>query len=241
MITPQVVPSSPVTTVAPHQRRKAERPQELLEAALSLFVEKGYAATRAEEVAHRAGVSKGTLYLYYPSKEELLKAVIRQFIGTEITAGGLEVEQFHGSCTEAMRTLLPPSWLRLLNSAASGVFKLIMTEVHHIPELADFYQQEIVGPGEKIVADLLQRGIDQGEFRPVDVSMTVRSITLPLAMLCIHKHSLGCCGTQHQLPFDPDRFVQAHIDLVLAGLSFHLLAGCSTATALPLPSSLENS
>ncbi|WP_245526367.1 hypothetical protein [Leptothrix ochracea] len=71
--------------------------------------------------------------------------------------------------------------------------------------------------------------------------MTVRSITLPLAMLCIHKHSLGCCGAQHQLPFDPDRFVQAHVDLVLAGLSIHLHAGSSTATALPLLSSLENS
>jgi TetR/AcrR family transcriptional regulator len=221
---------SPATT---HQRRKAERPQELLEAALSLFVEKGYAATRAEEVAHRAGVSKGTLYLYYPSKDELLKAVIRQFIGTEISAGLLEVEQFHGSCTEALRTLLPPSWLRLLNSAASGVFKLIMTEVHHVPELADFYQQEIVGPGEKIVADLLQRGIDQGEFRPVDINMAVRSITLPLVMLCIHKHSLGCFDVQHRLPFDPDQFVRAHLDLVLAGLCSHTPVG-RTATALPL-------
>ena len=62
----------------PRQRRKEARPQELLDAALALFVEKGFAATRAEEVAQRAGVSKGTLYLYYPSKEELFKAVVRQ-------------------------------------------------------------------------------------------------------------------------------------------------------------------
>ncbi|MEY4754116.1 MAG: hypothetical protein RJA44_1791, partial [Pseudomonadota bacterium] len=69
-----------------HQRRKAERPQELLAAALSLFVEKGFAATRAEEVARRAGVSKGTLYLYFESKEELLKAVIRERLSSRIAA-----------------------------------------------------------------------------------------------------------------------------------------------------------
>lgn len=235
MITPHPPSLALPPAVATHQRRKAERPQELLEAALALFVEKGYAATRSEDVAHRAGVSKGTLYLYYPSKDELLKAVIRQFIGTAITANGLEVEQFEGSCTEALRTLLPPSWSRLLHSPASGVFKLVMTEVHHIPHLADFYQQEIVGPGEKILADLLRRGIDQGEFRDVDVSMAVRSITLPLVMLCIHKHSLGCCGapTPHPWPFDLDLFMSAHIDLVLAGLARH--------PVLPSPSSLEKS
>ena len=80
----------------PRHRRKETRPQELLQAALELFVEKGFAATRAEEVAHQAGVSKGTLYLYYPSKEELFKAVVRHNVVSLIAQGREMVEQFEG-------------------------------------------------------------------------------------------------------------------------------------------------
>src|SRR5690349_24617191 len=75
------------TVVPPRQRRKEARPQELLDAALELFVEKGFAATRSEEVAARAGVAKGTLYLYYPSKEDLLKAVVRENLSAIISEG----------------------------------------------------------------------------------------------------------------------------------------------------------
>src|SRR3954462_8647023 len=85
--------SADFTSHCPFRRRRKEaRPAELLEAALTLFVEKGFAATRSEEVARAAGVSKGTLYLYFPSKEELLKAVIQHFLGTEIAAGMAEAQ-----------------------------------------------------------------------------------------------------------------------------------------------------
>src|SRR4249920_4155342 len=113
------------------QRRKEARPQELLDAALELFVEKGFAATRSDEVAVRAGVSKGTLYLYYPSKEELLKAVIQQNLSSRIAAGEAEVDKHRGSAADLLRQVYSRWWLEAFDSPISGVFKLIITEVRN--------------------------------------------------------------------------------------------------------------
>ncbi|MEX8517254.1 MAG: TetR/AcrR family transcriptional regulator [Leptothrix sp. (in: b-proteobacteria)] len=210
------VPSGPTAPLS-HQRRKAERPQELLAAALSLFVEKGFAATRAEEVAQRAGVSKGTLYLYYPSKEELLKAVIRQYLSSEIADGAAVAQSFTGSSADGLRLVLSQWWERVLASPASGVFKLIITEVRNFPEIAEFYHREVVQPGEQVIGQLLQRGIDAGEFRPINVAAAVHSIVLPMVMLCLHKHSLGMCQPVPTLA-QPHEFIQQHFDLLLSGL-----------------------
>ena len=200
------------------QRRKQARPQELLDAALQLFVERGFAAARMEEVAALAGVSKGTLYLYYPSKEELLKAVIRERLSNEIEAGAIEVAQHVGTHAELLRSLLAHWWLRVLDGPASGVFKLIITEVRSFPDLAEYYLHEVVEPGSQLIGGVLQRGIAAGEFRPVNVESAVQSLVLPMVMLCLLKHSLGACAPVGQLPV-PRQFVLEHIDLVLNGLA----------------------
>jgi AcrR family transcriptional regulator len=199
------------------QRRKEARPQELLEAALDLFVEKGFAATRTEEVAERAGVSKGTLYLYYPSKEELLKAVIREHLSHQIQAGAEEVRLHVGSHADLLRTLLANWWLRVFNSPAAGVFKLIVTEVRSFPEIADYYIREVIEPGTQLIGSVLQRGIDAGEFRQVNVEAAVHSLVLPMVMLCINKHSLAACVPADSLLL-PENFIRQHMDLVIGGL-----------------------
>ena len=199
------------------QRRKEARPQELLDAGLALFVEKGFAATRIEEVADRAGVSKGTLYLYYPSKEELLKAVIREQLSHQIEAGAEEVRRHTGSHADLLRNMLPSWWLRVFNSPAAGVFKLIVTEVRTFPDIADYYVREVIVPGSQLVGGVLQRGIDAGEFRPVGVEAAVHSLLLPMVMLCVNKHSLGACVATDHLAH-PEVFVHQHIDLVVEGL-----------------------
>lgn len=202
------------------RRRKDARPQELLDAALDLFVEKGFAATRAEEVAQRAGVSKGTLYLYYPSKEELLKAVIREHLGSRIAAGEAAVDQHDGTSADLLREVYSHWWQAVLASPSSGAFKLIVSEVRNFPELAGFYHREVVEPGERLIGRIVQRGVDSGEFEPVDVAAAVHSLVLPMVMLCLHKHSLGAC-VPHQEGFDAVVFIRQHIDLVLRGLARH--------------------
>ena len=197
------------------QRRKEARPHELLEAALTLFVEKGFAATRAEEVARLAGVSKGTLYLYYPSKEELLKAVIAHYLSARIAATAHEVDQVEGPMAPVLREMLVAWWRQTYASPASGAFKLIVAEVRNFPAIAEFYVREVIEPGHRLVGTILQRGIDSGEFRAVDVESAVHSLLLPMVMLCTHKHAMGAC-TQHSI--DANKFIADHVELVLSGL-----------------------
>lgn len=205
---------------APHgtrQRRKDARPAELIDAALALFVEKGFANTRAEEVAARAGVSKGTLYLYYASKEELLKAVIRDRLSAEIEAGVALAERYEGPTPDLLREVFIDWWHRLLDSEVSGVFKIVITEVRSFPELAEFYAHEVIEPGTRLTANILRRGIERGELRAVDVPTAVHSLVLPMIMLCLHKHTLGACGCEAQ-GIDPRQFIRDHVDLMLQGL-----------------------
>lgn len=199
----------------PRQRRKNARPHELLEAALNLFVEKGFAATSAEAVAQRAGVSKGTLYLYYPSKEELLKAVIAHYLSARIAATAEEVRQIDGPMAPVLREMLVAWWQQTYASPASGTFKLIISEVRNFPDIAEFYVREVIEPGHRLVGAILQRGIASGEFRTVDVESAVHSLLLPMVMLCTHKHALGAC-TQHSI--DAAKFIADHVELVLSGL-----------------------
>jgi len=188
-----------------------------LDAALELFAEKGFAATRSEEVAARAGVAKGTLYLYYPSKEELLKAVISQRLSRAIAAGAEQAEQFDGPTAELLRQVLTAWWQRVFDSPTSAVFKLVITEVRNFPEIAEFYQDQVVRPGKQLIGRVLERGIRNGEFRAIDVSSAVLSLVLPMVMLCLHKHSLGACHPTGD-EVDPQVFIQQHVELVLGGL-----------------------
>src|SRR5512145_2440616 len=145
-------------TLSPSRRRlKEARPQQLLDAALELFVEKGFAATRAEEVAQRAGVAKGTLYLYYPSKEELLKAVIREHLSSRIAAGAAEAQKHRGPVAELLREVFSRWWLEVFDSPTSGVFKLIITEVRNFPDIAEFYVAEVIQPAEQLIGRIVQR------------------------------------------------------------------------------------
>ncbi|HEX6239793.1 MAG TPA: TetR/AcrR family transcriptional regulator [Polyangiales bacterium] len=205
------------TLTSSRRRLKEARPQQLLDAALELFVEKGFAATRAEEVAQRAGVSKGTLYLYYPSKEDLLKAVIEHRVSSEIAAGAAAAEKHRGPVADLLREVFSRWWLEVFDSPTSGVFKLIITEVRNFPDIAAFYVNDVIRPAEELVARIVQRGIDSGEFEALDIPNVVHSLCLPMVMLCVHKHSIGAC-TEHHVGFEPHAFVRAHVDLVVRGL-----------------------
>jgi AcrR family transcriptional regulator len=209
---PALAPPTPTA----RQRRKDARPSELLDAALELFVEKGFAATRAEEVAQRAGVSKGTLYLYYPSKEELFKAVIAQSVGSRIEETAQQVQAYDGPMAPLLEDLLVRWWQQVYASPASGTFKIVVSEVRNFPEIGDFWVNHVIEPGGALIGSIVQRGIDSGEFRAVgDVEDVVHSLVLPMVMLCVHKHGLAACS-QHKI--DGHRFIAEHVALVVRGL-----------------------
>jgi TetR/AcrR family transcriptional regulator len=207
----------PCADPARRERRKEARPGELLAAALDLFVEKGYAATRAEEVAKRAGVSKGTLFLYFATKEELFKAVVRQNLSTRFSEWSVELDNYEGSTTDLLRYCVHNWWERVGSTKASGLSKLMMSEACNFPELANFYQTEVIEPGHRLIARVLQRGMDRGEFRPIDMKYGVYTVLAPMLFLTTWKHSLGTC-VPASAQLVPEEYLAAQVENILYGL-----------------------
>src|SRR5215813_12424142 len=197
------------------ERRKEARPAELLTAALELFTERGYAATRLGDVAHRAGVSKGTVYLYYPSKEELFKAVIREGLLPVLERGEKMVEEHRGSTEDLIRSLILGWWDAIGSTPYAGITKLMISECRNFPELGSFYVGEVITRGHKLVRKALQRGLDRGELRGVDPEYATRLVFAPLVLQAIWRHSFDFCGGGR---LDPDTYIHQHLDILLRGL-----------------------
>ena len=203
---------------AKRERRKEARPGELLDAALDLFVEKGFAATRAEEVAARAGVSKGTLFLYFQSKEELFKAVVRENISGRFTEWRAELETFEGTTSELLAYCMNSWWERVGLTRASGLTKLMMSEAKNFPDIAAFYQQEVIMPGQALIRAILQRGMDRGEFRPMDLDYAVYLVVAPMIFLILSRHSAGVCLSSDR-ELDPKKYIAFQVETILNGIS----------------------
>jgi AcrR family transcriptional regulator len=196
------------------QRRKEQRPGEIIEAAVQEFARRGFAATRLEDVAERAGVTKGTIYFYFKDKEDLFKAAARSSLEpalNEIEALGAH---FKGSAEEALRVHLTAIYPKLVKNPRAGrILRLIIAEGPQFPELVEFYYAEIISRGIAILRQVLERGVARHEFRrtpAVDFPQTVMApaITAFIWNLMLGKH--------HALDFDA--YASAHLDLVLNGL-----------------------
>jgi AcrR family transcriptional regulator len=205
----------PLDTKPRWERRKDARPRELLDAALDLFVERGYAATRLEDVAKRAGVSKGTLYLYYENKEDLFKAVVRTSIVPVLGEAEESVAEFDGHSADLLRHLIHSWWQQVGATKASGIVKLVMAEAGNFPELARFYQEEVINRGTRTMGTMLARGIERGEFRPFDVTLMTQVLIAPMLMLITWKHSVGPCP---RAELEPQAFLDTFLDMALHGL-----------------------
>jgi TetR/AcrR family transcriptional regulator len=214
-------PESPAAGAPPaggaRQRRKSERPQELLGAALAQFVEKGLAATRMDDVARQAGVSKGTLYLYYASKEELFKAVIRHYLGDVLAEGRELADRWEGTTAELLHRLAHTWWTRVGSSHAAGIFKLFVSEVGNVPGLGQVYVDEVIVPTHALLGQAISRGIARGEFRPMDVTAVVHALMGTAQFLVLYRQCTAC-SEHNPFPLDADQFMQTQIELLLGGL-----------------------
>lgn len=206
---------SHASTAPRWSRRKQARPSELIDAALDLFVEKGYAATRLDDVAGRAGVSKGTLYLYFPNKEELFKAVVRQAIVPNLERGEQMVAHYPGTSRALIRDIIGMWWSAIGSQRIGGIPKLMLAECGNFPELARFYYEEVIQRGQRIFTKALRRGIDRGEFRKLDVKYALRVMIAPMIFALLWRHSFACCEREN---LNMETFLDTHIDLLLNGL-----------------------
>jgi AcrR family transcriptional regulator len=197
-------------------RRKEARPQELLDAALDLFVERGYAATRLDDVAAQAGVSKGTLYLYFANKEDLFKAVVRENLVPVLDEAQVLIDQYQGTSAQLFRDFILGWWKRIGDTKLSGITKLMLAESGNFPELAQFYHEEVISRSNTIIIRMLERGIARGEFREIDTVNANMVIVSPIMMLMMWRHSFG--ASECMPPISPLDFLNTFIDLISHGL-----------------------
>ena len=208
--------SAPAKSEPRWARRKHARPEEITAAALELFVERGYAGTRLEDVAASAGISKGTLYLYFANKEELFKAVVREGLVSPIAEMRGLVDQFEGSTLELVRMMLFGWWDRIGASRIGGIPKLVISEAGNFPELARFYLAEVVEPAQAATVAIVERGIARGEFRDVNVDIVARLIAAPMLGLLMWRNALEPFSNAK---LDPLAYLETHFEMLRHGLA----------------------
>jgi AcrR family transcriptional regulator len=207
------------------QRRKEARPAEILGAALDVFAERGFAAAKLEDVAARAGVSKGTLYLYFAGKEELFRSVVRSFLLPNIAAAEQRIARHRGSAADLVRVLVRTLGRLVAESKLGAIPKLIIAEATNFPDLAKFYHDEVISRGKRLMGDVLRRGVDSGEFRPVNIDEIMPMLVGPIIMLAVWNQTFVHVGA-------PPLPVEAALDRQVEFL-LRALAPCETAAEEP--------
>src|SRR6478609_8804052 len=150
------------------QRRKDARPPEILDAALAVFAQKGFAATRLDDIAAKAGITKGTIYLYFDSKQALFEALARQSVGAQIEQVSAHLAGFPGTSADLLRFVLSTMGQFAMTSDRIVLPRLVLAEAANFPQLAQFWRREIIERGIGLMSGIIQRGIERGEFRKIE-------------------------------------------------------------------------
>ena len=192
-----------------YQRRKEDRPQEITEAAFAAFADKGYAATKVEDVARRAGVSKGLLYLYFKTKEELFKAVVRSVVIPRVDSLQRELAESELSAEEFIRGPVTEFMKRIPGSPVSVVIRLLISEAPKHPDLVEFYWENVASRGLAALKGLLDRGVSTGEFRRTAVNDLPQLLLAPVMVSVVW----GVVFANRSL--DTDRLIETNIEMIL--------------------------
>jgi len=193
-----------------YQRRKEDRPQEITEAAFEIFAEKGYAAARVEEVAQRAGVSKGLTYLYFKTKEELFKAVVKSVVVRRVDALVEAVDTTELSSEEFIRGPLLEFMKHVPGSPIAVVIKLLISEGARHPDLVDYYWESVVSKGLTAISGFIDRGVERGEFRRTAVNDLPQVVLAPMMLSMIWRLIFA------KRELDTDKLMETQIDMLLA-------------------------
>jgi AcrR family transcriptional regulator len=202
------------TRIEPRRRRKAERPQEILEAAFAEFSRNGYATTTLDQIAERAGVTKGTIYVYFENKEHLFISMVHEFTKAAYDTVQGMYETHDGSTADLLRAQFSFIYQHIVEDRRRReVVRMLIAEAPRFPELADRYHQEILQPCLDMLRQAIQRGMDRGEFRRSSIIDTPQVIIAPIALV-----DLWMMLFDDRQPLDLKNYFNAHIDLVLNGL-----------------------
>jgi len=197
------------------QRRKDARPPEILEAALAVFAQKGFAATRLDDVAAKAGITKGTIYLYFDSKQALFEALARQSVGAQIDQINTQLAAFPGSSADLLRLVLTTMGHFAMTSDRVVLPRLVLAEAANFPELAEFWRREIVERGIALMSGIIQRGIERGEFRAIELQHAARLCVAPILVIVLWRTTFARFDAE---PYDYQGLIDAHLQTLLKGL-----------------------
>jgi len=201
---------------APRQRRApAARPPEIIDAALAQFVETGFAGTRLDDVAKRAGLSKAAIYLYFADKIALFEGVVQHAVASNLGQMETMLEGHRGPVAPLLPRILEFMANRIETTPMAAVAKLVISESRAFPEIGRFYLKEVIGRGLPLMEGLIRRGIDQGEFRKVDSFMTVRSMMGPMLLAIVWRTVFEPIGAEK---LDVRALARHHADLMLHAL-----------------------
>ena len=197
------------------RRRKDARPQEILEAALAVFAEKGFAAAKLEEIAARAGVTKGTIYLYFESKEAMFKALVQERIGGRLADFRDLAKAHDGSVATLLAQLLRGIGQFLATSDFVVLPKIVIAEAGNFPDLARMYREEVVERGIQLLGQVIAQGQERGEFKTLPVEHAARLSIAPLLLLAIWRTTFARFDA---VPYDYQGLVEAHISTLMTGM-----------------------
>jgi AcrR family transcriptional regulator len=200
------------------QRRPEARPEEILDAALAVFGESGFARAKIDDVARLAGVSKGTVYLYFDSKESLFREMVRAKVVASLAEAEEFAHAFDGSARALLIELIRRMYRRVRRDQMMQLARMVQGELPHFPELARFYFDEVILRARRLVELVLERGVATGEFRPGVSGFAARG----LSSLLVHTAQVQCFFQR----FDPqalteEQAVEGLIDLYLHGVLLH--------------------
>jgi AcrR family transcriptional regulator len=193
-----------------YRRRKEDRPQEITAAAFEAFAEKGFARTRVDDVAKRAGVSKGLLYLYFKTKEELFKAVVKSVVIRRVDRLIENVASTELSSEDFIRGPLLSFLKQIPGSPVAIVVRLLISEGPRHPDLVNYYYENVVAKGLAAISGFIKRGVTQGEFRKSAVSDLPHLMLAPVMLSIVW----GIIFNDRQL--DTDTLIETQIDMILA-------------------------
>jgi AcrR family transcriptional regulator len=209
-------PVSRSASLSPARGEAGRHPRhaEILAAAFEEFAAKGYSRTRLEDVARRAHIAKGTIYLYFRNKEALFRGVVHSLIQAALGGFDALLENFPGSAEELVRALLARHYSQVVrNAKAREILRLLIAESGKFPQLSAIYRREVVEPGLAALHSVIQKGIASGEFRRSGVArfpqMLIAPALLPVIWILI---------LNEEEPLDLDAYRAAHLDLLLRGL-----------------------
>jgi len=206
----EVMDSRPET----RRRRKAERPQEILEAAFLEFSRNGYAMTTLDQIAERAGVTKGTIYVYFENKEHLFISVVHEAMKATLDTIQDMFERHEGSTADLLRAQFSFIYEHIVeDQRRREVARMLIAEASRFPALADRYHEEIQRPCLEMLKQAIQRGMDRGEIRGSAVTDCPLVIIAPIALVDVW---MMMFDDRH--PLDLKAYFDAHVELVLNGL-----------------------